>query len=81
MLLPFLPAAAGHAHQHGPAAPGLGPALAAVAVHSLAMLATTALVALLVHDRLGVAVLRHAWLNLDRLWTAALALTGLWLLA
>lgn len=51
-----------------------------VLVHSGAMLAVTALLALLVYRILGVAVLRRAWLNLDLLWAAALAATGLWLL-
>ena len=54
----------------------LGPALAGVGTHTLAMLATTAAVAGLVYDRLGVAVLRHAWLNVDRIWTFALVATA-----
>ena len=37
-------------------------------------------VALLVYDRLGVAFLRTGWLNLDRVWTAALLACGAWLL-
>lgn len=78
MLLPVVLAGGGHAH-HG-AASGWGEALAALAVHSGAMLATTLAVAILVHDRLGVAVLRRGWLNLDRLWMAALVATGLILL-
>ena len=55
-------------------------ALIVVLVHGGAMLAVTALVAFLVYRILGVAVLRSAWLNLDLLWAAALAATGLWLL-
>lgn len=51
-----------------------------VLVHSGAMLAVTALLALLVYRILGVAVLRRAWLNLDLLWATALTATGSWLL-
>jgi hypothetical protein len=51
--------------------------LAAVAVHTLTMLAVTALVALVVHDWLGLAFLRRGWINFDVLWTGALTTTGL----
>ncbi|MBO0765259.1 MAG: hypothetical protein J2P50_11815 [Hyphomicrobiaceae bacterium] len=47
-----------------------------VGVHTLAMLATTALVALLVYEWAGVGILRRAWLNVDALWTLALAATA-----
>ena len=56
-------------------------ALAAVAVHSLAMLATTGAVAIAVYDWIGIAILRRAWINMDRLWTLTLVATGLLLLA
>ncbi len=82
MLLPvMLPGAEGGTHAHH-AAPALGweSMLAALAVHSGAMLATMLAVALLVHDWLGVAVLRRGWINLDLLWTLALVVTGLVLL-
>ena len=48
----------------------------AVLVHTLAMLAAMAAVAVLVYTRLGVMVLRKAWVNLDPLWAAALVLAG-----
>jgi hypothetical protein len=54
--------------------------LAGVGVHSLAMILTTAIVALTVYDWLGVGVLRYAWVNMDLLWTFALIATGLLLL-
>lgn len=54
--------------------------LAAVAVHTGAMLVVTAAVAALVHDWLGLAFLRRGWINLDLIWMAALAVTGLLLL-
>jgi hypothetical protein len=62
-------------------APGSLPiALAAVGVHTLAMLATTGVIALAVYQWLGLAFLRKGWVNLDLLWTIALVATGLVLL-
>jgi hypothetical protein len=55
-------------------------AIAAVGVHTLAMLATTGLVALAVYEWFGVAFLRRGWFNLDRIWILALAVTGVILL-
>jgi hypothetical protein len=55
-------------------------ASAGVGVHTLAMLATTALVALVVYEWAGVGILRRAWLNMDALWTVALAATAVLLL-
>jgi len=34
------------------------------------------LVALLVYEKLGVAILRRAWFNLDLLWVIALMISG-----
>jgi hypothetical protein len=51
--------------------------LSAVAVHTLSLLIVTAAVAILVYEKLGLALLRHAWFNLDFLWVAALCLAGL----
>jgi hypothetical protein len=53
---------------------GIG--LSAVAVHSAALLATTAAVAMVVYEWLGLAALRTAWINFDRIWVGALALSG-----
>lgn len=55
--------------------------LAGVGIHTLAMMATTAVIAVLIYEWLGVAVLRKAWLNVDVLWVLALAATGVVLLA
>jgi hypothetical protein len=52
----------------------------AVLVHSLAMLAVTGIVALVVYEWVGLDFLRRGWINLDLLWTAALIGIGLWLL-
>ncbi len=50
--------------------------LAAVGVHTLSLFLVTSAVALLVYEKLGVAFLRHAWLNLDVLWATALCIAG-----
>ena len=54
----------------------VGIALAAVGVHTAAMLAVTGAVAIAVREWLGLAVLRSAWINFDLIWTVALAATG-----
>ncbi|GAA2869601.1 hypothetical protein GCM10010517_29650 [Streptosporangium fragile] len=50
--------------------------LLATGVHTLAMLAAMTVLALLVYERLGVAVLRKAWFNLDLAWAVALIGAG-----
>ena len=57
-----------------------GIAMAGVLVHSAAMLATTAAIALAVYEWIGLGVLRSAWINLDLAWTIALAASGAYLL-
>jgi hypothetical protein len=59
-----------------PAQASLAITLAAVGIHTLAMLIVTGAIALLVYDWVGVAFLRHAWINFDLVWTAALIVTG-----
>lgn len=54
--------------------------LAAVGVHTAAMLTATALMALLVYRFVGLEVLRSAWINLDVIWTLMLAGTAALLL-
>ena len=56
-------------------------ALAGVAVHTLAMLSVTGLLAVAVYQWLGLGILRDAWFNIDALWIAALLATGIILLA
>lgn len=51
-------------------------ALAAALVHGLAMLVTSAVVAVVVYEVVGLRVLRSAWLNLDRVWAGAFVLAG-----
>jgi hypothetical protein len=51
-----------------------------VGVHTLGYLLTTALLAILVYEKLGVAILRRAWFNIDLVWMLALMLTGAFIL-
>jgi len=55
-------------------------ALAALGVHSAAMLATIAVIAIVVYNWLGLAFLRRGWINLDLIWTIALVGCGIVLL-
>jgi hypothetical protein len=58
----------------------VGLTLAAVGVHTAAMLAVTGAIAIAVREWLGLAVLRSAWINFDLIWTAGLVLAGIVLL-
>jgi hypothetical protein len=91
MLVPFfLPSpAAGESHHHDAhqmhawaftnfSAPSL--LIAAVVVHTLGYLVATALVAIVVYEKLGVAILRRAWFNIDLVWMLALMITGVFIL-
>ncbi len=91
MLVPFfLPSpAAGESHHHDThqmhawafanfSAPSL--LIASVVVHTLGYLLTTALVAIVVYGKLGVAILRRAWFNIDLVWMLALMITGVFIL-
>jgi hypothetical protein len=51
-------------------------AAAGLALHTGAMLATTAAVAFAVYAWTGLGFLRRGWINLDRIWLAALVLCG-----
>ena len=54
----------------------LGEGIAATAVHSLTMLVVMAAIAIVVYTKVGVGILRSAWINLDSLWAGALILAG-----
>ena len=66
-----------HAH-HAHAAGGIGKGAAffATGLHAVGYLAVTAFVAVLVFEKLGVGILRRAWINLDLIWSAVLVATG-----
>jgi hypothetical protein len=51
-------------------------ALAGVGVHTLAMLAVTAMIAVGVYEWVGLEILRSTWVNVDLVWTFALAAAG-----
>ena len=91
MLVPFfLPSpVAGESHHHDAHqmhawafanfnAPSL--LIAAVVIHTLGYLITTALVAIVVYEKLGVVILRRAWFNIDFVWMLALMITGVFIL-
>ena len=85
MVLPFvMPAPAGLSatgHDHAAHMASMNTAVAAadglaVAIHTLAYLVVMALAAWVVYRKLGLRLLRTAWLNMDWLWAGALFVTG-----
>ena len=50
--------------------------LAMVGLHTLAMFAVMAAVAIVVYEKLGVLILKRAWFNVDLLWAGALVGAG-----
>lgn len=56
-------------------------ALAAIGVHTAAMLAVTGTIAVAVYQWFGLAFLRRGWINLDLAWIFALAAAGLFVIA
>jgi hypothetical protein len=69
-------AAGHHAHHVQTADGGMGAAFFATGLHAFGYLAVTAFVAIVVFEKLGVGILRRAWINLDVIWSAALVATG-----
>jgi hypothetical protein len=71
----------GHVRAHDQADLGLlgaslGTGAVGIALHVAAMLAVMGLVAVVVYDRLGLKILRTAWINTDRLWAGAFVLAA-----
>ena len=82
MGMPASSVAAGHqVHMHGAGLQDPLTGLLATLVHTLGYLTFTALIALVVYHKFGLALLRRAWVNLDLVWAAALIVTGLVALA
>ncbi|MET8231743.1 hypothetical protein ABZS77_13850 [Micromonospora sp. NPDC005298] len=80
MLLPVLvaePVSGGHSGHLAAAPVGALSGLAAAGVHTVAMLGTALVIAMLVYQVFGVGVLRRAWFNVDRLWAGVLVAAGL----
>ena len=50
--------------------------LAAVGLHTLAMFAVMAAIAIVVYEKLGVMILKRTWFNLDLLWAGVLVGAG-----
>jgi hypothetical protein len=65
----------------GGAANSLAVPFAFTALHTLTTLATTAAIALLAYEYLGLGVLRRGWINFDWLWRGALVATGTLMIA
>jgi hypothetical protein len=83
MVLPFILGTAGgaaggaHAHHAAAMAPSLPlQGVVATLLHSLGYLATTALVAAIVYEKLGLRLLGRLWINLDLVWGLALIATA-----
>ena len=49
----------------------------AVSIHTLSMFGVMAITAIVIYEKVGVAILRRAWFNLDKMWAIALIGTGL----
>jgi hypothetical protein len=84
MVLPFVvgtevTAHAGHAGHtaHAGVLAGQGAALGAAALHALSYLVVTGVIAVVVYHKLGLRLLRTAWINLDVVWAGALIMTAL----
>ena len=88
MLMPFVTlvprdawAADASAGQHAPDMAGAGQAgdpglLLAAALHTLSYLFVTGLVAVVVYEKVGLGLLRRAWINIDAIWIGVLVLTA-----
>jgi hypothetical protein len=55
--------------------------LAALSIHTAAMVATIGMVSIVTYKWIGVAFLRRGWINFDLVWTMALIVCGILLLA
>jgi hypothetical protein len=69
-------ATAGRDLAHFTATTSAAAAIFATAIHTTGYLAVTGIIAWIVYRRVGLAVLRKAWFNVDLLWAVALVSTG-----
>ena len=79
MLLPLFVVAADQPACHARAGLSLASGVSYVSatlVHTAAMIAVTGAIALVVYYKVGLALLRHAWFDLDWLWSLALVISG-----
>jgi len=78
MVLPLVLGAAAPAHCASTGAGGgIWPAASATLLHSAGYLIVSAAIATVVFEKLGLGVLRTAWINLDLIWAVALVATSL----
>ncbi|MCA1563451.1 MAG: hypothetical protein LC804_25430 [Acidobacteria bacterium] len=78
MVLPVLFGRSACEHAgHSAGAQSLTSASLAVGIHTAGYLVVTALVAAIIYEKVGLAVLRKTWVNMDLIWAGALVLTGL----
>jgi len=80
MLVPALMPICGAATAAG-ASGALAPAALVTLVHTVVATATSAAIAFAAYEYLGLGMLRRGWINFDWLWSGALAVTGVALLA
>lgn len=80
LVLPASGAPAAHMAHAGVLLSGMGGDLpagwSATVLHTAGYLGVTMFAAVVVYERLGVGVLRRAWINLDVVWAGTLILTG-----
>ena len=74
MVLPVV-LAGPHAHHHAASQDAAG-GVSATLIHTLGYFSVTTLIALLVYQKLGLAMLRRSWFNLDLIWAMAQVITG-----
>src|SRR5436190_2948297 len=74
MVLPVMMAGP-HAH-HMAVSQDAASGVWATLIHTLGYFSVTAAAALLVYQKLGLAMLRRSWFNLDLIWAIALVVTG-----
>jgi hypothetical protein len=63
-------------HHHGGAFDEPWTAPTALLVHTLGYLLVTGLIALVVYEKVGLQILRKAWVNLDLIWAVVLIVTA-----
>ena len=87
MVLPFVLGAASHGmsamahHDHALPVLAAGAAfnplgITAPLIHTAGYLAVTAALAVVVYEKVGLGILRRAWINVNALWAAALIVSG-----
>ena len=80
ILMSVMPAGHATAHHHHampPMAPTLLTGAIVTIVHTSAMLLVMGTIAIVVYEKVGLAILRSAWINLDLIWAVALIAAGL----